>query len=129
MTKQDAKKKIDALRQTLRQHDYRYYVLDHPEISDLAYDKLYKALQTFEADFPELITADSPTQRVGGQPVEGFAPVKHRVPMLSLDNTYNEEELAEWDARVRKGLGEAAPEYIVEPKIDGVSSSLVYENG
>ncbi len=130
MEKAEAKKKIEALRQTIHQHDYRYYVQAQPEISDVEYDRLMKELINQEKAFPELITPDSPSQRVGGILEEGFAPVKHRVPMLSLDNTYNENEVLEWDDRLRGGLTDT-PEfnYMAEPKIDGVSASLIYENG
>src|SRR5436305_8529514 len=105
MDKLQARKEIEKLRDQLLFHDYRYYVLAQPEISDQEYDRLYKQLQTLEKQFPELISKDSPTQRVGGQSVGGFQPVRHRTPMLSLDNTYNENEVLEWDDRLRKGIG------------------------
>ncbi len=129
MDKTTARKEIEKLREQLLHHDYRYYVLAQPEISDTEYDKLYKQLVSLEKQFPDLITKDSPTQRVGGELVGGFQPVRHRVPMLSLDNTYNENEVLEWDDRLRKGVGLMEFEYVVEPKLDGVSASLVYENG
>ncbi len=129
MDKSEAKKTAEQLRETIRQHDYRYYVLSQPTISDTEYDKLYKQLTSLEKEFPELIHPDSPTQRVGGQAVSSFTEVKHRVPMLSLDNTYNENEVLEWDDRLEKNLGITEFDYITEPKIDGVSASLLYENG
>jgi DNA ligase (NAD+) len=129
MTRTEAQKRIPLLRDEIRQHDYRYYVLAEPIISDLEYDKLYKELKDLEAQFPDLITADSPTQRVGGRPLEGFEQVTHAVSMLSIDNTYNEAELREFDARVAKGLGGDKYEYVVDPKIDGVAISLRYEDG
>jgi len=129
MTKSEAEKRIARLRNEIRQHDHRYYVLAEPTISDLEYDKLYKELKDLEARFPDLVTPDSPTQRVGGRPLEGFEQVAHAVPMLSIDNTYNEAELREFDARVAKGLGGDKYEYVVDPKIDGVAISLRYEEG
>ncbi len=129
MEKAEAKKTIDQLRDTIRQHDHRYYVLAQPEISDSEYDRLFKKLQELEKQFPELINPESPTQRVGGQLEGGFQPIAHRVPMLSLDNTYNENEVLEWDDRLRRVLSVEEFNYMVEPKIDGVSLSLVYEGG
>lgn len=129
MDKQEAKKTVEQLRETLRHHDYRYYVLAQPEISDAEYDRLLKQLEGLEKQFPEWVSPDSPTQRVGGHAVEGFASVRHRVPMLSLANTYNENEVLEWDNRLEKSLGLTEFDYVVEPKIDGVSASLIYENG
>jgi DNA ligase (NAD+) len=129
MEKSEARKIIEALREQIRGHDYLYYVAANPEIPDLAYDQLLKRLESMEKDFPELVTPDSPTQRVGGMLVGGFTSVKHRVPMLSLANTYNENEALEWDDRLQKLLGVPVYNFIVEPKIDGVSLSVVYENG
>ncbi|MGQ9649769.1 MAG: NAD-dependent DNA ligase LigA [Phycisphaerae bacterium] len=129
MTKSEAEKRIARLREEIRQHDHRYYVLAEPTISDLEYDKLFKELKDLEAQFPDLVTPDSPTQRVGGRPLEGFEQVTHAVPMLSIDNTYNEAELREFDARVAKALGAEKYEYVVDPKIDGVAISLRYEEG
>jgi DNA ligase (NAD+) len=129
MDKATARKEIQKLREQIGHHDYRYYVLAQPEIADTEYDRLYKQLQSLEKQFPELTTSDSPTQRVGGQLVGGFQPARHRTPMLSLDNTYNENEVLEWDDRLRKAAGTTEFNYVVEPKIDGVSISLVYENG
>ena len=122
--------RIDTLRQEIRRHEELYYAQAAPEISDGEFDALMNELKTLEAAHPDLITPDSPTQRVGGRPVEGFATVEHIAPMLSLDNAYNEEDLRAFDERVRKGLGlkgEAA--YVAELKVDGLSISLTYENG
>lgn len=125
----DAKKQIEQLRKEIRKHDYLYYVLNQPEISDRQYDKLFAELKALEQKNPELITADSPTQRVSGQPLEGFTTVRHAVPMLSIDNTYNADELKAFDERVAKGLGNRNFDYVVELKIDGVAISLRYEKG
>lgn len=122
------------LRQTIRHHEERYYVLAAPEISDAEFDALVRELRSLEAAHPELVTPDSPTQRVGGRPAEGFITVDHVTPMLSLDNAYSDEDLAAFDDRVRRGLAEsggaAAPvPYVAELKIDGLSIALVYEDG
>src|SRR5262249_8057042 len=106
-----------------------YYVEARPEISDREYDALLDELKQLEADHPELATPDSPTQRVGGQPIEGFRTIRHSEPMLSIDNTYNPHELREFDRRVRKLLGGETVVYVVELKIDGVAIALTYENG
>jgi len=129
MDKKTAKKRIEYLRDLINYHDYKYYVEDNPEISDQEYDRLMKELEQLEKAYPEFITPDSPTQRVSGQPIEGFATVEHRVPMLSMDNTYSAEEIKEFDERVRKNLGLSRLDYVVELKIDGVSISLVYRDG
>ncbi len=119
-----------ALRAELHRHNRLYYVDAAPEISDKDYDLLLKKLEAIEAEHPELVVADSPTQRVGGQPIEGFASVRHAAPMLSIDNTYNEGEIREWDARTRKALTTDEPlRYVVELKVDGVAVSLRYEAG
>ncbi|MBN1391516.1 MAG: NAD-dependent DNA ligase LigA [Sedimentisphaerales bacterium] len=123
------KKQIEKLRAEIRRHDYLYYVLNQPEISDQQYDKLFAELKSLEEKHPELITPDSPTQRVSGQPLEGFKNVRHAVPMLSMDNTYSAEELRAFDERVAKGLEGQDYDYVVELKIDGVASSLRYERG
>jgi DNA ligase (NAD+) len=130
MAHKDAEREITRLRPELHRHNRLYYVEAAPEISDKEYDRLLKRLEELEAAHPELITPDSPTQRVGGEPLEGFQTVKHAVPMLSIDNTYNYDEIREWDTRVRKGLtpGEAV-RYVVELKVDGVAVSLRYEDG
>src|SRR5437870_7868047 len=122
--------RAEELRRQIDHHNYLYYVEAKPEISDREFDRLLKELQDLEAAHPDLVTPNSPTQRVGGQPIEGFATVKHRVPMLSIDNTYNADELREFDRRVRKGLGKGEKvTYVVELKIDGVAISLTYEKG
>ena len=125
----DVAKRIDQLREQIRRHDYLYYVEAAPEISDRQYDRLFDELSKLEQAHPELITPDSPSQRVGGEPLEGFKQVTHAVPMLSVDNTYNEEELREFDQRVAKGLGRQDYAYLIDPKIDGVAVSIRYEDG
>jgi len=122
----DIQKKIDALRDKIRQHEYRYYVLDDPEISDAEFDKLMEQLKRLEAEHPDLITPDSPTQRVGGKPREGFVKVRHSSPMLSLDNTYSEVELRAWERRVHELSGRKDIEYVCELKLDGMSMALRY---
>src|SRR5919107_6347916 len=122
--------RIEDLRELVRYHNRRYYVEDAPEITDAEYDALYKELEGLEGEHPELVTPDSPTQRVGGEPLEGFEQVHHAVPMLSLANARKLEDLYEWDARVRRLLGEdEKPRYITELKIDGLAVSLRYEEG
>jgi DNA ligase (NAD+) len=123
------KNEIEELREKIRYHDYRYYVLDDPEIPDAAYDRLMNRLKELEAAHPELRTPDSPTARVGGAPRTGFQTVRHARPMLSLDNAYSYDELRAWDKRVREGSGRDKIEYIAEHKFDGLSISLQYENG
>jgi DNA ligase (NAD+) len=125
----NVEKEVEKLREEIRRHDRLYYVLGTPEISDYEYDRLYSRLVELEEAHPELVTRDSPTQRVGGEPVEGFATVAHEPPMLSLDNTYNETEVREFDARLRRTLGVGSVEYACEPKIDGVAVALIYEDG
>jgi DNA ligase (NAD+) len=127
--KKEAEQKIKKLREELEYHNRKYYIEAKPEISDFEFDKLMQRLIELEKTFPELITPDSPSQRVGGAPLEVFRPVEHRIPMLSLDNTYSFEELEDFDKRVKKFLGHGAVEYFVEEKIDGVSISLTYEEG
>jgi DNA ligase (NAD+) len=122
-------KKIEALRDKIRHHEYLYYVLDAPEISDADFDKLMNELKRLEAEHPELITPDSPTQRVGGKPREGFVKAKHSSPMLSLDNAYSEEELRDWERRVHELTGRTDLEYMCELKLDGMSLALVYSDG
>jgi DNA ligase (NAD+) len=122
--------RVDELRQQIRHHEELYYVQARPEISDAEFDALMHELQALEQQHPELVTPDSPTQRVGGRPAEGFVEVEHLQPMLSLDNAYDEEELRAFDERVRKGLElEISPTYVAELKIDGLSIALTYENG
>jgi len=128
MSKESAKKRIAALRDAIRYHEHAYYVEASPEISDTEFDLLIKELETLEKKYPEYITTDSPTQRVGGKPLDGFVTVEHYVPMLSMDNTYSYDELRAFDERVQKTLGRTV-EYFVEEKIDGASISLVYKDG
>jgi len=125
----DVENKIEALREKIRHHEYLYYVVDDPEISDLEFDKLMQQLKDLEAQHPELIRADSPTQRVGGKPREGFVKVPHSSPMLSLDNTYSEEELRDWERRVHELSGRKDVDYVCELKLDGMSLALIYEEG
>lgn len=120
-------KRAEELRTQLRRHEHLYYVMDAPEISDAEYDTLMNELKKLEAEHPELVTPDSPTQRVGGKPAEGFRKVRHSRPMLSLDNAYNEEELTDWDRRVHELAGNLPVEYTAELKLDGLSVALKYE--
>ena len=120
---------IAKLRDQIRHHEYRYYVLDDPEISDFEFDKLIHRLQELEAQNPELVTPDSPTQRVGGQPAEEFPKLRHSLPMMSLDNTYSIDELKDFDRRVRELSGRSSVEYVGELKLDGLSMALTYEDG
>ncbi len=132
MDKQAAERRIQELRTGINHHNYLYYVEDRPEITDAEYDLLLRELQQMETEFPELITADSPTQRVGARPLEKFSQVTHRIPMLSLENAFNEEEMRDFDERVKRFLGLAAGheiEYVCEPKMDGLAVEIVYENG
>jgi DNA ligase (NAD+) len=124
-----AAKRIDQLRDQIREHDRRYYEEAAPTISDRDYDRLYKELVDLETKFPELVTPNSPTQRVGGKPLQAFAQIQHRVPMLSLDNTYSEEEVANFYKRISKLLPDEKIPVVVEPKVDGVAVSVMYENG
>ncbi len=127
---ESGQQKIRHLCKEIHRHDHLYYVKDAPEISDRDYDRLMDRLKELEAKHPEWITPDSPTQRVGGAPAQGFDTVVHKVPMLSLDNTYNVGELKDFHNRVVKNLGtEEGLEYVVELKIDGLGVSLFYENG
>ncbi len=128
MTKEDAKKRIAELTEEINRHNYQYYVLSTPLISDYEFDVLLEELTSIEAAFPELISPDSPTQRVGADLTKEFVQVKHKYPMLSLGNTYSEEEIADFDGRVRKLL-EEEPEYVCELKFDGVAIGLTYRNG
>jgi DNA ligase (NAD+) len=122
----DAQHKIDQLREQIRYHEHRYYVLDDPEISDAEYDVLVNQLKALEKEHPELITPDSPTQRVGGKPREGFVKLQHSTPMLSLDNAYNEQELRDWARRVEELAGTSKIDYVCELKLDGLSMALRY---
>ena len=121
--------RIAQLRAEIEQHNYRYYVLDDPSIPDAEFDRLFRELQTLEAQHPELLAADSPTQRVGVTPLKSFAEVQHRTPMLSLNNAFSEDEVRAFDARIREALGVAEVEYAVEPKFDGLAITLSYRDG
>ncbi|MFP7478328.1 NAD-dependent DNA ligase LigA [Terribacillus saccharophilus] len=129
MNKEEAILELADLRKKLNQYNYDYHVLDNPQVSDYEYDQTLKRLLDIEAEFPDLVTSDSPSQRVGGTPLEGFNKVEHRVPMLSLGNAFNEEDLRSFDKRVRNGLDTDDYSYICELKIDGLAVSLRYENG
>jgi DNA ligase (NAD+) len=124
-----AAKRIVQLRDEIRKHDRRYYEEAAPTISDREYDRLYKELTDLETKFPEFVTPDSPTQRVGGRPLQAFAQIQHRVPMLSLDNTYSEDEVANFYQRITKLLPDEKIPVVIEPKVDGVAVSVMYENG
>jgi DNA ligase (NAD+) len=132
-TADDIAARIEALREQIRYHNYRYHVLDDPEVPDSEYDRIVQELQALEAEHPHLITPDSPTQRVGAEPVAAFGTVKHRLPMLSLENAFSEQELLDFDRRIRDKLeiGETGPpvSYAAEPKLDGAAVSLLYERG
>ncbi|MGD9840115.1 MAG: NAD-dependent DNA ligase LigA [Candidatus Bipolaricaulis sp.] len=125
----EVRARVEALRAEIRRHDYLYHVLDRPEITDAEYDRMFRELVDLEARYPELVTPDSPTQRAGAPPAAEFRPVPHALPMLSLQNCFRDEELAEWHDRVRRLLGEEQVEYVCEPKLDGLSVELVYEDG
>lgn len=127
LTPEGAAKRAEKLREEIRRHEHLYYVMDAPEISDAAFDKLVNELKRIEAEHPDLVTPDSPTQRVGGKPAEGFQKVRHSRPMLSLDNAYAEEELRDWDRRVHELAGNLPVEYTGELKLDGLSLALHYE--
>jgi len=129
MTDKEIKEKVKNLRKEIRKHEYKYYVLDNPQISDYEYDQLLKKLKVLENEYPELITEDSPTQRVGGEPREDFKKVEHSSQALSLDNAFNREELKSFDDRVKRKLKNTDYQYIVEHKIDGLSAILRYKNG
>ena len=134
----DAAQRIAALRAELDEHNYRYYVLDEPSVPDAEYDRLFRELQALEAEHPELVTPESPTQRVGGEALSAFGEVRHEVPMLSLGNGFEEEDLRAFDRSVQGGLGlsggdlfggGAEVEYSCEPKLDGLAVSLLYRDG
>jgi len=129
MDQQEIKQKIESLRQRIHQHNYYYYVLDDPKITDQEYDLLMKELKSMEEKHPQFITADSPTQKVGGQPLSHFEKVEHKIPLLSLGNAFNEQDLYEFDRRVRQAADGEQVEYMVELKIDGLAVSIIYENG
>ena len=121
--------RVEELRDQIRYHDRKYYVESSPEISDTEYDKLHQELTDLEQAHPDLVTDDSPTQRVGEQPVGHLPEVKHRVPMLSIDNTYSLEDLRKYGERTRKSLDVAALEWVVELKIDGAAATVIYKDG
>src|SRR5713226_4721710 len=129
MAAKDMERRMEALREKIRHHEHRYYVLDDPEISDAEFDRLMRELKALEAQHPDLVTPDSPTQRVGGKPREGFVKVPHSRPLLSLDNAYSEDELRDWERRVHELSGRTDIEYFCELKLDGMSLALVYSDG
>src|SRR5213594_3628331 len=129
MTLSEAKSRHTRLVEEIRRHDHAYYVLAQPTISDNEYDRIYRQLADLEKEFPQLVTPDSPTQRVGGEPLKAFKPVQHLKPMLSLDNTYSQEELREFVHRVQRLLPNEKLDWMVEPKVDGVAINLRYEKG
>jgi DNA ligase (NAD+) len=129
MNRAEAEIRISELRSEITLHDYRYYVEDAPTIPDAEYDRLMRELQALEADFPDLVTRESPTQRVGGEPMEGFATVRHETPMLSLANAFSNEEIEQFHERVIRGLETEHADYVAEPKLDGVAISLLYRDG
>jgi len=126
----EVEKEIESLRQQLRYHAYRYYVLDDPDIPDAEYDRMHNRLVALEAEYPELITHDSPTQRVGSTPLSAFEQIKHQIPMLSLDNVFSEEALLAFNQRIQDRLKtDDEIEFVAEPKLDGLAISMRYENG
>src|SRR5262245_57671640 len=125
----DAAARIEELRQEIRRHDYLYYVLNRPEVSDTEYDALFRELRALEEQHPTLVTADSPTQGVGGRRALAFAPVEHRTAMLSLDNALGPDDLREFEARLGRALPRASFQYVCEPKIDGLGVALLYSRG
>ncbi|MBM3251685.1 MAG: NAD-dependent DNA ligase LigA, partial [Candidatus Omnitrophica bacterium] len=129
MDKTKAKIEIEKLRKAINHHDYLYYVLDQPEVSDKEYDVFIRNLKELENEFPDLISSGSPTQRVSGEVLEGFKTVKHKTKMYSLDNTYTVEEIKDWQTRIKKIIPQEKIEYVVELKIDGVSAAIAYEKG
>ena len=124
-----AQARIEELRREIERHNYRYYVLDEPSVPDAEYDRLMRELQALEEEYPTFCSPDSPTQRVGGQPLDGFEEVRHQTPMLSLANAFSSEEVEAFHERVIKGLETAHADYVAEPKLDGVAISLRYEGG
>src|SRR5579871_4928780 len=129
MAAKDVEREIENLRDQLRRHEHLYYVLDQPEITDAEYDRLMRRLEELEKQRPDLITPDSPTQRVGGKAREGFVRVRHSSPMLSLDNALNEDEMRAFDQRIRELLKGEPFEYVAELKLDGLSMAVHYEHG
>src|SRR5882762_1194173 len=129
MERKEAERKIRQLREEIRKHDRLYYEEAAPIIGDHEYDRLYKELVDLETQFPDLLTPDSPTQRVGGRPLQAFAQIQHRAPMLSLDNTYSEDEVTNFYKRITRLLPDEKIPVMIEPKVDGVAVSVMYENG
>src|SRR5678816_438733 len=129
MTEAEARARIETLRRDITEHNHRYYEEAAPTISDREYDHLYRALSDLEARFPQFVTPDSPTRRVGEAPLKAFSQITHRAPMLSLDNTYSEEEVGAFYRRIEKLLPNEKIPVVVEPKVDGVAVSLLYEGG
>lgn len=131
--KRKAAERIEALREQIRYHNYRYHVLDDPEIPDSTYDRLMRDLQALEQSNPDLITSDSPTQRVGAEPIAAFGAVKHQLPMLSLDNAFSAQELVEFNRRIRDKLelsdDDPPVTFAAEPKLDGAAVSLLFNDG
>src|ERR1043166_7796335 len=127
-TSKSVQDRIEKLRDQLREHEYRYYVLDKPTISDYEFDQLISELKQLEGDHPELITPDSPTQRVGGEPAKEFPSHTFSIPMLSLENAYTEDELHDWHRRVTQLSAMDAVDYVAELKIDGLSVALIFED-
>src|SRR5690242_9579741 len=128
-SRRDAEKRLQALRRELQRHSHLYYVLDAPEVTDSEYDRLTRDVNALEAEHPDLVTPDSPSQRVGAAPAAEFGEVRHAVPMLSLDNAFSQEDLESFDRRVREKLEVEEVEYTAEPKLDGLAISLRYEKG
>jgi len=130
MTDPSIIQRVKELRQALHRHNYRYYVLDDPEISDAEYDRMMQELMKLEADFPDLMSQDSPTLRVGALPLDKFETIEHSFPMLSLENAFNDQDIMEFDRRIKRNLNiDSDIVYTAEPKLDGVAVELVYENG
>ncbi|NLL90328.1 MAG: NAD-dependent DNA ligase LigA, partial [Dehalococcoidales bacterium] len=129
METDDIKSEIECLRAEIERHNYLYYVLDAPEISDAEYDGLMQKLRRLEQQFPQFLTPESPTQRVGAAPIEEFGVVEHKVPLLSLGNVFSGEELEAWYKRTLKLLGDKSPNFVCEHKMDGLSVSLIYIDG
>ena len=127
--KKEIDEEINELREAIRKHNYHYYVLDEPIISDYEYDRLMGQLIAFEQEYPDKITVDSPTQRVGAEPLEEFKTARHLVPMLSLANAFSDQELLDFDRRIKRSYSQEEFNYIVELKIDGLAIALIYENG
>ena len=127
--KSDAKKRIKVLKNEINHHRYLYHVLDKQEISDEALDFLKHELKKLENEFPEFMTPDSPTQRVGGKALSKFKKIKHRTPMLSLEDVFSQKEFEEWFARIKKRISGGEYSFFAEPKFDGLAISIVYENG